>query len=990
MNAPRSLHTLAPFAALLLLALVSTPVRAACTYMTLGSDLTQTASASPSNYVYNQSAAYWAAVAVRPQPAEDWDIALFAAAGAEPVCVSTQLASSAFGTGQLDFVIADYNYTAAGSYFPRVSRWSGTGSAYVQYDDDMNLITVDDPSFTRSLSSTDLIRVDDVHLVAGTTYTFDFFPTTGSGAHLMLFRNPGTGTYAAGRGDAVFDVTGPVQYNAPSTGYYGVVVTNDAGVYCSYELGITANGCGSPVALAPGAHVTGTPPNAHVGFDAETYLWMGLAVRGVSSDWDLYLGDSPSGSSTPACISGLLASSASAVGNQVDVVVGDFNHSPFGWYFGYAPLFSGAGNAEVQATGSAGVLNVNDNAIVVVMQATDLAQARDVYLLAGHTYTIEFTPGTGQTLLLFANVGQGSYFAGRASAVLSTTSTTTYVAPVGGWYGLVVVNDEAIAGEYALAVGDCSAVTTLTPGTVVGTGAAPNAYFSFHQTDGYWSAVCVRNTSIDWDLTVSGDHVASPAPACATTGLAASGVLLPQQDFIVGDFNTNPLGTYYAHARQFTEGVTVPATVEWDAGADVIYPNDNIATTRTTGPNDLIGCWDIHLNAGQTYQFALTRSGTPDVKLLLFRNGGGGVYWTSRVNAVFSTTTWTTYTAPSSGWYGLVAVNDDGGTGSYTIDVATCDPIVAMPAAPTTLLLGPTPAYFLSFTQSLGYWSGVATRSVWPYEDWDVAVYTSATGGVIGYCESGLLANSAYGTGYTDVVVGDFNWVTPGTYYTSIRRWAGTDDAFAQFYSGGRVLPIGGAHQVSTMSSTSLLEMWDCYLTSGQTYSVFFSHDPGLNAKVLLFRATGAVYWGGRASAFLETIHSTTFTATASGYWGVVVINDGGSGTFNLGINTGTLAVDDVPRPERDALHDAAPNPGRAGLMLAFALHDPGTVTFDVIDMAGRRVARVTPGARDPGEWSIPWAATGEGGRPLPPGLYFVRMRIGDRVVGTRKVTLLP
>ena len=52
-------------------------------------------------------------------------------------------------------------------------------------------------------------------------------------------------------------------------------------------------------------------------------------------------------------------------------------------------------------------------------------------------------------------------------------------------------------------------------------------------------------------------------------------------------------------------------------------------------------------------------------------------------------------------------------------------------------------------------------------------------------------------------------------------------------------------------------------------------------------------------------------------------------------------------------------------------------------------MSRFSPAEKGAGQWSVAWSAADDAGRPLRPGLYFVRMRIGDRTVGTRKVTLI-
>jgi hypothetical protein len=968
-------------------------VRSACTYNPLADDVTLTTSSTPAFYQFAQTSAYWSAVAVRPWLNEDWDIAAYSGTAADPTCVSGVLASSTGGVNVLDLVIADFNHTPTGTYYIGVNQYSGSNPAQVQWDDGPDLIGVNGAAVAATLNHSDLIRVYDVFLTAGVNYNFDFYPGGGTGSHMLLFRNTGGGTYWSGRSGAILDLTGPGTLNAPANGYYGVVVTNDLGYNnLTFTLGITTSGsgCGPITTLPDHASFNIAPANAHYAVDYESSYWQGVAILANSGDWDLTMYGQPSGNTSPTCFAAAIGGSTAGAG-AVDLVVGDFNTTPFGWSFALPAVFSGAGNCQVQNTGSEGYIGINDDPILYNVTSSTVAQMHDVHLVAGHTYAIYFSiPNPGLTMLLFANTGGGAYFAGRAAAVLSTTTSTTYTAPVTGYYGIAVVNDGATSNAYSLGVGDCSQVTPLANGSFQN-GFTRNSYFSFHQTDAYWTAVAVRNTYVDWDLTVNADSVSSPMPACATTPLATSSLVPPAVDFVVGDFNHDAPGTYYVHAHQYTTGSVNPGQVQWDSGPDLILPDSHYGVGRTTSISDLIGCWDVRLTAGQTYQFILGHNGGANLHLLLFRNAGGGTYWANRASAEFSTATTQTYAAPSSGYYGVVVVNDDGTNDDYSIQVETCSPVTALPPPPGSVLSPLNEgAGFVSFNQPNAFWCPVAVRAVLqPLYDWDLTAYSAPNGGPIGTCMNGSLASSAAGFGITDFVVGDFNYVSTGTWYARGEVFVGISQGEFQYFPSSQILPVNGAHQVRTKPADFLVESWDGLLTAGQQYSVFFSHDPDLDAKVCVFPSTGGAFWGGRASAMLETSHSATFTATTSGYYGIVVVNDGGSGTFNIGLNSGTTAVDESPLPERTMLEAISPNPGRAGMRFAYALHEPGAVSFDVVDMLGRIVSRLDPGEKSAGEWSETWAATDGSGQALHPGIYFVRMHAGGQIIGTRKLTLL-
>jgi hypothetical protein len=970
---------------------VAQPARAVCTYNALTSDVTLPATTTPTLYQFNQGVDYWTAVAVRPQSGDDWDISVYGATAADPVCVTNLLASSTFGLNALDFVIGDFNHNVVGTYYASASRFSGTKDGSVQWDDGADIIPVNGAPVTQSMASTDLIRVYDIQLTAGTTYTFDFYSPTALGGHLLLFRNAGGGTYWVGRGSAEFDVTGPTTYTAPANGFYGVVVTSDLGNAFTYSLGVTQSACAIATSLSAFSSITIAPSSGNIAFECNNNFWMGLAVRATTGDWDTQMYGLPSGGAPPTCFSNLLATSAYGAG-VVDITMGDFDFSPLGWYFGYPHIFSGGNTCQVQFTSTTGFINVNDNPLTGTTVAADVAQSRDVYLTGGRTYAFTFSPSLpGLTMLLFANVGGGAYFTGRSGAVISSTTSTTYTAPVTGWYGVVVVNDGAVAASYQIGVSDCLAVTALSNDVSVGTGTADNAYFSFNQVTNYWTAVAVRNPVLDWDIVASQDNVISPAPACATIPLASSGTLPPTMDFIVGDFNHNAFGTYYVRAHQFTAGPADPATVEWDSGSDFIFPNDNNQTIRATGPTDLIGCWDIYLAAGQSYDFVLTDGAAADLHLLVFRNVGGGTYWNGRAGAEFTTTFTHTYVAPSSGIYGVVVVNDNGVADTYGIRVHTCDPIVALAPAPSLTSSFVSPEIFASFNQINDYWTPVSVRSTGPPgEDWDIHAYSSPVGGPTGICMSANLANSILSPPFTDYVIGDFNFVPTGTYYARGERFSGVGSADMQWFQGGQILPLGGPNQLRTKPAGFQVESWDAFLSAGQTYTVYFSHFPTLDVKVDVFQSTGAPFWGGRQNRLVESSYTISFVAPTTGFYGIVVVNDGASGgPFAIGLYTGAVSVDGTQLPDRDALKAISPNPGRTGIRFDYALKQGNHVAFDVWDISGRLVSHLEPGDKGAGEWSDAWSATDTNGRPLHAGVYLVRMRAGDQVIGMRKVTLL-
>jgi len=100
------------------------------------------------------------------------------------------------------------------------------------------------------------------------------------------------------------------------------------------------------------------------------------------------------------------------------------------------------------------------------------------------------------------------------------------------------------------------------------------------------------------------------------------------------------------------------------------------------------------------------------------------------------------------------------------------------------------------------------------------------------------------------------------------------------------------------------------------------------------------------------------------------------------------------PRAEPDAppraliLGRPYPNPFNPRVRIPFALARPGTVTLEVLDAAGRRIARPWSGPRTAGSHVVVWDGRDRSGRPAPSGVYVVRLRLDDEV-RTRKLELL-
>lgn len=89
----------------------------------------------------------------------------------------------------------------------------------------------------------------------------------------------------------------------------------------------------------------------------------------------------------------------------------------------------------------------------------------------------------------------------------------------------------------------------------------------------------------------------------------------------------------------------------------------------------------------------------------------------------------------------------------------------------------------------------------------------------------------------------------------------------------------------------------------------------------------------------------------------------------------GMAADDDVP--ERVVLDQNVPNPFSAVTAVVFSLPSRMQTDLAVYDVLGRRVASLAGGLLGPGEVAVRWEGTGNGGRSLSSGVYFLRLQAG-------------
>jgi hypothetical protein len=192
-----------------------------------------------------------------------------------------------------------------------------------------------------------------------------------------------------------------------------------------------------------------------------------------------------------------------------------------------------------------------------------------------------------------------------------------------------------------------------------------------------------------------------------------------------------------------------------------------------------------------------------------------------------------------------------------------------------------------------------------------------------------------------------------------------------------------------------LLDVWDVQLTAGIDYWIELNHGPAADIRVLVFTSFGSpdyYYVVPRSARVAEGVgRYLVYHAPATDRYGLVVVNDNGvPDTYTLKVwSTAQGTGVEPPGALSTGLRGVAPNPSAGRVQIQFALHGPGTASFDVVDMAGRKVAQI-PGRRwEAGTWSVEWDGRTSRGTQAAPGIYFVQMRVDERRVGLGRIALI-
>ena len=453
----------------------------------------------------------------------------------------------------------------------------------------------------------------------------------------------------------------------------------------------SAQTCPSATALSSGTTVTASSDPTIYSVTPGLQRWSAVGVRAADGrNWNIEARDVTA--PYPTCYSGVLANSS---GTGVDFLVTDWRFRSLQTdYIGAGTTALNGTSARVQYEQIFFDYTPNQPFDLISCGANDVLKVREALLQAGTRYIVEIWPSAGLSGLkchLFAPATSGTGWMPRSSQALEQAlvdgggNPVEFTPSTTGYHAIVITNENGTSGSFYITVKRCPVSSSAMSDNVPRFTVMLDDWPAIVPVAPTWGVAGVRGepgSSFNWDV-APGLRAQNGTPmACTDSVLAMQSSGLGVR-FVAGDFRSNALRTYTVHASLEGQPKTISqGWMEWEDGADSLVVN--AAPTAASPPDhNVLDAWSVRLIKGGTYTFHLVPNGgtTASYSIGLVANPSpGSAYWATRADAV-DLGTLGAITAGATGLYGVVVVNDNGGSGGYTISV-TSD-LLAVDGPPT-------------------------------------------------------------------------------------------------------------------------------------------------------------------------------------------------------------------------------------------------------------------------------------------------------------------
>jgi hypothetical protein len=663
--------------ALTIIVLWTPQLRSQCAYNDLSLEKAEIISTSPEYLRFDQSAGRWMAIGIVSAAADNWDVGVYEHTAGFPNCVQAPPLKISDNTSGIDFVVGDFTENRAGTYYALALQTSGRADAGLEWSSQSVLLTENDWPIQGTLRPDNLLDCYTVRLEAAKNYVVTFKSAKGSGTRVYLFHNGASAPYWANKNEAAVEDSATFNYTAPATDWYSIVVTNENGSTGSYTLGLGT--CKDALKLLAGNPLYTYGYENHYEIEQASTGWAAVGFRRPVGNPEVSIYGTAFGNDYPVCMDSWISTSTTPQWETALVAAPTgADGIPHNSYWLRAPQPEEGGLGRIEWDNAFTQVVPNHTVIQRVMNTPDVLEVMITNLQAGVEYTFNFDRygEIDANLLLFRNDGSPTWYE-RANAVFTTSEPAQYTPPDAGWYGIVVVNDNAQNGSYTLEINTCALPVELQEGVAeVTPPGIPTTYYRFVQQVPVWVGVGVRSVD-DWDMHMFDYGTGGSPPLACRDWLLASSILTGSEvDFVMGDFNRNPRGDYYPEVTVKTG--SSQASVLWAYNPDPLIPN--------TGPREVIiteseflHVFDVFLVGGEEYNIDFYRSiGSAEARFLLYQ-ASGDTYWTARGSRILEGTSATLFTPSETGTYGLAAVSESDGSGTFYFDITA--PTVAVEGA---------------------------------------------------------------------------------------------------------------------------------------------------------------------------------------------------------------------------------------------------------------------------------------------------------------------
>jgi hypothetical protein len=700
---------------------------AQCVYTELEDNVSQTITPTgpvPQRFLYsfNQTRNRWAGIAIRPTQTDSWDLNLYGQTTGLPNCLDDQLAFSEWGDWIVDFVVGDFHHIPLGTYYPDATHL-GTDpeNGVIEWDDGSELLAINDTLIVGQTGSSDIIEIYDIFLRAGVYYTFKVQRDEDTYTRMYLFHNPADAPFWGYSADAEFMTLGEANYTPSVSDDYALVVVNGHSPQAAYRVGYGV--CTPPQPLRnqipsiPGGYQN------YFAVDQTIPNWTAIGYRHQGMEHGIETYRLPSGPGWPTCLGQQLY--ATSTTDDVALLLGYLDPVALplsDTAYVRIERTSGGPTPLVQWDGEAGTLIVDDPPVTGELGQYDAVRVWNIELVGDGEYVFDLAcvGSAKMEIRLFSRLNVQNGW--TSVSEFQTSGLIQYQAEESAIHGLALINKNGGSGSYSLSVSTCPAPNELAEELWFESPVGSDAEICrFVQETRHWFAVAVSCFE-NFDLSLYEHFSGGAWPTCWSGELANSSEDGGIIDFIVGDGTRNQLGAFYPRLYR-TAGANAQAHVEWDSGGKHIRP-DGVQVIGEMLIGNMIELSDVYLIGGLTYDIVTAPTGSAVFTFYIFRSTSDS-YWATRGDCELEFTGSVVYTAPTTGWYGLVVVNENGGQGTFPISITPQNVAAGGdPAARTTGIrsLAPNPT-----TGGVNIHFDVRTPGVFGFEFFDVAGRLVAT-----------------------------------------------------------------------------------------------------------------------------------------------------------------------------------------------------------------------------------------------------------------------